>query len=304
MKKKKSGLSLFLSYLLIVLIGLVLIFPILWMFFAAFKTNEEIFGSTVLWPQAWTGAGYQAWLAENPGSGFGAYFIQLFHNFVEGWVGIGQNSYAIYFVNSFKIVVPTVVLTLISSTLVAYGFARFNFPCKKLLFGVLIGTLMLPNAVIIIPRYSMYAQWGWVDTYLPFWVPAALAGAPFFVYMLIQFMRGLPRDLDESAYIDGCSTLRTLVQILLPLMIPSLFSAGLFQFMWTYNDYMNSLVFINSAVKYPISLGLRLSLDGESVVNWGKMMACSFIAVLPLIILFFAAQKYFVEGIATTGMKD
>ncbi len=301
--KKKSKLNLFFSYLLIILIGLVLIYPIVWMFFAAFKTNEEIFGSTALWPSAWTGAGYQTWMEANPGSGFWQYFVYQFHNFAEGWVGVGQNSYANFFWNSFQIVIPTVILTLVSSTLVAYGFARFNFPCKNLLFAILIGTLMLPNAVVIIPRYSMYADWGWVNTYLPFWVPAALAGAPFFVYMLIQFMRGLPHELDESAYIDGCSTFRTLVQILLPLMVPALFSAGLFQFMWTYNDYMNSLVFINSAAKYPVSLGLRLSLDGESVVNWGKMMACSCTAVLPLVLLFFAAQKHFVEGIATTGMK-
>ena len=302
MKKKSKG-NLILSYLLIIVIGCVLIFPIVWMFCAAFKTNEEIFGSTALLPGAWTSAGYQAWLAENEGSSFGQYFAYIFHNFTEGWLGTGKNSYATYFLNSFVLVIPTVILTLISSTLVAYGFARFNFPGKKILFGVLIGTLMLPNAVVIIPRYAMYAKWGWVDTYMPFYVLAALAAAPFFVYMLIQFMRGLPRDLDESAYIDGCSTLRTLVQILLPLMVPALFSAGLFQFMWIYNDYFNSLVFINSATKYTVSLGLRLSLDGESVVNWGKIMACSTIAVLPLIILFFAAQKYFVEGIATTGMK-
>ncbi|MGN1367226.1 MAG: carbohydrate ABC transporter permease [Aristaeellaceae bacterium] len=302
MKKKTIG-NLVLSYLLIIIIGCVLIFPIVWMFCAAFKTNEEIFGSTALLPRAWTAAGYQAWLAENDGGTFGQYFVHIFHNFAEGWLGTGKNSYATYFMNSFVLVVPTVILTLISSTLVAYGFARFEFPGKKLLFGVLIGTLMLPNAVVIIPRYAMYAKWGWVDTYMPFYVPAALAAAPFFVYMMIQFMRGLPRELDESAYIDGCSTFRTLVQILIPLMIPALFSAGLFQFMWTYNDYFNSLVFINSATKYTVSLGLRLSLDGESVVNWGKIMACATIAVLPLIVLFFAAQKYFVEGIATTGLK-
>lgn len=301
--KKKTPVNLFLSYLLIVLIGFILIYPILWMICAAFKTNVEIFGSTTLLPKAWTSAGYQAWLAENEGGSFGQYFVYLFHNFGEAWMGTGRNSYSNFFWNSFVLVVPTVILTLISSTLVAYGFARFNFRGKKVLFGILIGTLMLPNAVVIIPRYAMYASWGWVDSYMPFYVPAALAAAPFFVYMLIQFMRGLPRDLDESAYIDGCSTFRTLVQILLPLLKPALFSAGLFQFMWTYNDYFNSLVFINSATKYTVSLGLRLSLDGESVVNWGKMMAASCIAVLPLIILFFAAQKYFVEGIATTGIK-
>lgn len=279
--KKNTKLNLFLSYLLIIVIGVILLYPILWMFFAAFKTNEEIFGSTVLLPKSWS--------------------IQ---NFIDGWSGNATISYSTYFLNTFVLVIPTVLLTLISSTLVAYGFARFRFPGKNILFGILIATLMLPNAVIIIPRYSMFASWGWVDTYLPFWIPAALASAPFFVFMLVQFMRGLPRDLDESAYIDGCSTMRTLVQILLPLMIPALFSAGLFQFMWTYNDYFNSLIYINSGSKFTISLALRLSLDAESVVNWGKMMATSFIAVLPLIILFFAAQKYFVEGIATTGMKD
>ncbi|MEG0369993.1 MAG: carbohydrate ABC transporter permease, partial [Hungatella sp.] len=126
---------------------------------------------------------------------------------------------------------------------------------------------------------------------------------PFFTYMLIQFLRGLPKELDESAYIDGCGTLRTFMQVLLPLMKPALFSAGLFQFLWTYNDYFNSLIFINSVKKFPISLALRMSLDSESVVMWGKVMAMAFVAVLPVMLLFFAAQKYFVEGIATSGLK-
>ena len=121
--------------------------------------------------------------------------------------------------------------------------------------------------------------------------------------MLIQFFRGLPRELDESAYVDGCGTFRTFIQILLPLMKPALFSAGVFQFLWTYNDYFNSLIFINSVRKYPISLALRMSLDAESVVQWGQVMAMSFLAVVPVILLFFAAQKYFVEGIATSGLK-
>lgn len=123
-------------------------------------------------------------------------------------------------------------------------------------------------------------------------------------YMLIQFLRGIPRDLDESAYIDGCSTWTTMTKVILPLMKPALFSAGLFQFLWTYNDYFNSLIFINSVKKYPISLAVRLSLDSESVVQWGKVMAMAFVAVVPLMALFFAAQKYFVEGIATSGMKN
>ncbi|WP_373264008.1 carbohydrate ABC transporter permease [Hungatella hathewayi] len=279
-KTTKKTVKTILSYLVIAVIGLVLLYPILWMFFAAFKTNDEIFGSTKLLATHYS-----------------------FQNFIDGWRGGGTMTYAVYFWNTFRLVIPVTLLTLVSSTLVAYGFARFNFPFKKALFSLLIATLMLPNAVIIIPRYTLFAKFGWIDTYIPFYALAALACYPFFIFMLVQFLRGIPRDLDESAYIDGCGTFRTLMQIILPLMKPSLFSAALFQFMWTYNDYFNSLIFINSGKKYTVSLALRLSLDSESVINWGKIMATSFVVVLPLILLFFMAQKYFVEGIATSGLK-
>ena len=279
-KTTKKTVKTILSYLVIAVIGLVLLYPILWMFFAAFKTNDEIFGSTKLLATHYS-----------------------FQNFIDGWRGSGTMTYAVYFWNTFRLVIPVTLLTLVSSTLVAYGFARFNFPFKKALFSLLIATLMLPNAVIIIPRYTLFAKFGWIDTYIPFYALAALACYPFFIFMLVQFLRGIPRDLDESAYIDGCGTFHTLMQIILPLMKPSLFSAALFQFMWTYNDYFNSLIFINSGKKYTVSLALRLSLDSESVINWGKIMATSFVVVLPLILLFFMAQKYFVEGIATSGLK-
>ena len=270
----------FVDYLIIAVIGLVLLYPIIWMFFATFKSNEDIFGSTRLLPSVWH-----------------------FENYVEGWKGSSRLTYTTFFINTFKLVVPTTLLTVASACLAAYAFARFDFPCKGLLFSVLIGLMMLPGAVVIIPRYLLYNQFHWIDTYMPFYIPALLCCNSFFPYMLIQFLRGIPRELDESAYIDGCSTFRTLVSILLPLMKPALFSAGLFQFLWTYNDYFNSLIFISSQKMYPISLALRMSLDSESVVNWGKVMAMAFVAVLPVMILFFAAQKYFVEGIATSGLK-
>ena len=270
----------FVDYLIIAVIGLVLLYPIIWMFFSTFKSNEDIFGSTRLLPSVWH-----------------------FENYVEGWKGSSRLTYTTFFINTFKLVVPTTLLTVASACLAAYAFARFDFPCKGLLFSVLIGLMMLPGAVVIIPRYLLYNQFHWIDTYMPFYIPALLCCNSFFPYMLIQFLRGVPRELDESAYIDGCSTFRTLVSILLPLMKPALFSAGLFQFLWTYNDYFNSLIFISSQKMYPISLALRMSLDSESVVNWGKVMAMAFVAVLPVRILFFAAQKYFVEGIATSGLK-
>lgn len=168
---------------------------------------------------------------------------------------------------------------------------------------VLIATLMLPNAIIIIPRYSLFNKLGWLDSYMTFYAPAAVGCYPFFVFMMVQFLRGLPRDLDESAYMDGCGPFQCFIQILLPLLKPALFSAGLFQFLWTWNDFFNTNIYINSVSKYPLSLALRMSIDVTSNIQWNQVMAMALVSVIPLIILFFAAQKYFVEGIATTGMK-
>ncbi|WP_069999093.1 carbohydrate ABC transporter permease [Cellulosilyticum sp. I15G10I2] len=269
-----------LSYTILILAGIVMIYPLIWMFFASFKSNEEIFGSLRLLPSSFN-----------------------WQSYVDGWRSTGGMTYGKFFLNTFALVIPTTVFTLITSALVAYGFARFEFGGKKLLFMLLIATLMLPNAVIIIPRYTIYRSLSVLDSYWTFYLPALLGCYPFFTYMLIQFLRGLPKDLDESAYIDGCGTLKTFIHILLPLLKPSLFSAGLFQFLWTYNDYFNSLIYINTVSKYTVSLALRLSLDAETVVQWNKVMAMACVAVLPVVILFFLCQRYFVEGISTSGLK-
>ena len=277
--EKKAGSVM--DYIIIIVIGFILLYPIIWMTFAAFKTNTEIFGSIKLLPSQFS-----------------------FDNFIQGWKGTGDITYTKFFINTFLLVIPTTLLTVLSATLVAYGFTRFNFPFKKFFFTLLIVMMMLPGAVVIVPRYMLFNQFKWIDSYLPFYAPALLCCNSFFPYMIIQFLRGVPRELDESAYMDGCGTFKTLTSILLPLMKPALFSAGLFQFLWTYNDYFNSLIFINSVKKFPISLAVRMSLDSESVVQWGKIMAMAFVAVLPVMLLFFACQKYFVEGIATSGMKN
>ena len=278
--RKKKKINKILLYVMICLVGIVMMYPLVWMFFATFKDNSEIFGTLKLLPNSFS-----------------------FDAYIKGWKGIGKYSYTKYFLNTFAIVIPVTAFTLISCSIVAYGFARFRFPFKKLLFAILIGTLMLPNTVIIIPRYMMFSKLGWLNSYMPFYAPAILACYPFFIYMLIQFLRGLPRELDESAYIDGCGTFQCFTHILLPLLKPSLFSAGLFQFMWTYNDFMNPLIFINSVEKYPISLALRTAIDSEANVQWNQLMAMAFLSVLPLIIRFFLGQKYFVEGISTSGLK-
>lgn len=268
------------TYVIVIAIGVVMMYPIIWMFFATFKTNAEIFGSVKLLPEKFS-----------------------LQSYIDGWNVNGRITYAAFFANSFKLTLITTFLTVAACAIVAYGFARFKFPCKKILFGILITTMMLPDSILLIPKYSLYHSMNLLDSYAPFYLQAGLACYPFFVFMLIQFIRGLPRELDESAYIDGCSEIGVFVRILAPLMKPALFSAGLFQFMWTYNDYTNVLIYVNSVKKYTLSLALRLSLDAESIIQWNKVMAMSFLSLIPLIILFFAAQKYFVEGIATSGLK-
>ncbi len=279
-RKRKRQTHEVIMWTVLILVGILMIFPLVWMFFASFKSNEEIYGSVALLPKQW---------------GFGA--------FVDGWKGVGGNTYTRFFLNSALLVIPVTILTVISSTLVAYGFARFEFRGKKPAFALLLSTLMLPNAILVIPRYSIFRSLKVLDGYGPFYLLAAFACYPFFTYMLIQFFRGIPRELDESAYIDGCGTFRTLVHILLPILKPAMFSAGLFQFLWTYNDYFNSIIYINSVKKFTVSLALRLTMDSETVVIWKNVMAMSCLAVLPVVVLFFLCQKYFVDGIATTGLK-
>lgn len=278
---RKSNSNHIMTYILLIVIAIVMVYPLIWLFFGSFKTNDELFSSIGLFPKSFS-----------------------LDSYLKGWQGIGKNNYTVFFLNTFKMVIPTVLFTVASSTLVAYGFSRFEFPIKKLLFSLMISTLMLPQTVIIIPRYILFSKFGWLNSYLPFIVPAILACNPFFIFMMVQFLRGIPRELDESAVIDGCNPFSILIRILLPLAKPAIFSAGLFQFIWTWNDFFNSLIFINSVGKYTLSLALRIAIDSTgAIVNWNEVLAMSVVAIIPPVLIFFFGQRYFVEGIATTGLK-
>lgn len=205
--------------------------------------------------------------------------------------------------NSFLLTLPSTLLTIASSLLIAYGFARFEFPCKKLLFSVMYGLMLLPASVLIIPRYLVFAKLNWVDTYLPFWIPAAMATSSFFIYMFIQFFRGLPRELDEAAMIDGCSSFGILRHILFPLCTPAIISAAIFSFIWTWNDFMSQFIYISSVPKYTAALGLRMSIEGTANINWANVLAMSIVSIIPSMLVYLFLQKYFVEGIATSGLK-
>ena len=277
---KEKTTSKVLRHTLVILGLVVMLYPLAWLVSSSFKTNEEIFAATNLLPKEFSFAGY-----------------------INGWTGTGKYTYTDFFKNSFTMVLPMVAFSVISSAVVAFGFARFEFPLKKVLFAIMIGTMMLPSSVMLIPRYVMFKSLGWTNSYLPMIVPTIFAGTPFFVFMLVQFFRGLPRELDESAYIDGCNSFFLLVRIFVPLSKPALFSVAMFQFMWAWNDFFNPLIYVNSVSKYTLSQGLRLSLDMESNIQWNSVLAMSLVTILPLALLFFFAQKYFVEGVATTGLK-
>nr|WP_314463705.1 carbohydrate ABC transporter permease [uncultured Clostridium sp.] len=269
------------AYIILISIGIFMIYPLIWLFFASFKDNQELFGKLTLLPRQFSLSPFQ-----------------------RGWRGSGQFTYSAFYWNTLKLVVPTVVLTVLSTGVVAYGFARFRFPGKKLFFLLMISTLMLPDSVVVIPRYVAFNKFGWVDTYMPFWAPALLACYPFFIFMQIQFLRGIPKELDESAYIDGCSPLMVFVKVLFPLMKPAVFSVVIFQTLWRWNDYFNNLVYISSVKNFTLSLALKMSIDGQGASTpWNQVLAMSFVSMIPPILLYFFAQKYFVEGITSGGVK-
>ncbi|TVY07996.1 carbohydrate ABC transporter permease [Paenibacillus cremeus] len=268
------------AYVFLAVLSVLMIYPLVWLFFASFKENSEIFGSLSLFPKTLS-----------------------FEPFIKGWQGAGRVNYSHFFLNTLYLVVPTVLFTIISSVLVAYGFSRFEFIFKKFLFTLMISTLMLPKAVLIIPKFILFRNLEWLNTYWPFIVPAIFAANPFFIFMMVQFFRGIPRELDESAHLDGCNSFAILYRILIPLCKPAIVSIGIFQFIWTWNDFFNTLIYINSVSKFTVSLGLKMSIDTVAEVSWNQVMAMSMVAIVPSIVIFFLAQKYFVEGIATSGLK-
>lgn len=267
-------------YTILTVIGLIMLYPLIWLVGASFKTNSEIFASPWFWPMEPTVQGY-----------------------INGWQTSTPYTFGHFFLNTLYIVIPKMLGTAISSTIVAYGFARFEFPGKKVLFGILIATLLLPDVVTRIPQYLLFRDLGWLDTYLPLFVPQWLALEAFFVFMLIQFMRSVPRDMEEAARVDGANTLQVLWYVVVPMMMPAIISVCLFQFMWTMNDFLGPLIYISSVENYPISLALKLSIDATEAFDWNQILAMTVLALTPSLIVFFIAQKYFIEGISTGGVK-
>lgn len=264
--------SAILRYFLLTAGALVMIYPLLWLLGATFRSNQELFSTAGILPR---------------------------HPVLEGWRKAltsygGQIGLLKAMRNTYLIAIPKVLLTLISVTLTAYGFARFSFKGKRLLTALLFATLFLPKTVLYVPQFVLFNRLGWIDSphYLPLIVPAALAGDTVLVVMLIQFFRGIPRTYDEAARLDGCSSLQTLFYILVPLQRPVLISVGVLQLLWTVNDYMGPLLYVKTPARYPLSVYIKLSMDADSGFAWNRVLAVCCIAMLPQILVYFFAQRY------------
>lgn len=267
-------------YLLLIAASVTMIYPLLWLVGASFKTNEEIFSSIWFIPESFS-----------------------FEAYKNGWMTVTPYTMGHYFLNTFRIIIPKTVFAVVSSVLVAYGFARFSFPFKRLFYGLLLGSMFMPSIVTIMPTYLLWSKLGLTDTYIPLTLPALFACEGMFVVMLTQFFKGIPKEFDEAARIDGCGTLRTLVSVLVPCIKPAVISIAVFTFLWTMNDFLSPLILIQSVENYPLSLALRLSVDSTGQgYEQNKIIAMSVIGLIPSVTVFALAQKKFVSGITAGGL--
>ncbi|MCX7845447.1 MAG: carbohydrate ABC transporter permease [Dictyoglomaceae bacterium] len=277
---KNKTLNKLVYYLFVTLVAFLMVYPALWMLSSSLKQPWEIFSNVLnLIPKELN-----------------------FNNYREGWQGFGGITFATFFKNSFIVAGLGTIGTVISSTLVAYGLARIPFIGRRLWFTTVILTLMLPMQVQIVPRYILFMKLGWVNTFRPLIVPAFLGG-PFFIFMIMQFIRGLPKELDESAFIDGAGRFGIFYHIILPNLKPVITTATIFSFYWAWNDFMGPLVYLNSPEKYTVSVALRAFSDPSAVTNWGAVFAMSTLSLIPVLIIFVFFQKYIVEGVSTTGLR-
>lgn len=268
------------AYHLPVILGcFVMIYPILWMAASSLKSPAEIWtNATSLIPQTLT-----------------------WENYTNGWAGFGGVSFSVFFANSLMYAGLGTLATVGSSALVAYGFARIRFAGSGFWFTCMLLTLMLPAQVLIIPQYIIFKQLGWTNSFLPLLIPR-LGGGAFFIFMIMQFIRGVPRELDEAAEIDGCSTVGIFFKIIVPLIQPALITAAIFSFYWTWEDFLGPLIYLNSPKNYTVSLALRSFSDPSTASDWGAIFAMSILSLVPVFFIFVLFQRYIVRGISMTGI--
>jgi len=259
--------------------SIAMLYPLLWMLASSFRPESEIFGSASLWPSSFSIDSYR-----------------------RGWSGL-QVGFGRFFLNSLIVSLSSVVGNLLSCSLAAYAVARLDFRGRRLWFALMLGTLMLPYHVTLIPQYILFLGLGWIDTFLPLVVPKFLAVDAFFIFLLVQFFRAIPRELDDAAKIDGCGPWGIYWKIMLPLSLPAMATAGVFTFIFTWDDFFGPLVYLNDMSSYTVQLGLRSFVDSTGKSDWGALFAMSTLTLLPVFAFFVFFQRLLIQGIQTTGLK-
>jgi len=267
-------------HLFMIALSVIMLYPLIWMFFGSFKEGSRVLlNAGRLLPERWTVAGY-----------------------VNGMKGFGGIRFTHFFGNSFYYAVLSTIGALASSSFVAYGFARIDFRMKKLWFACMILSIILPYQVLMIPQYVLFRKLDWINTFKPLIVPHFL-GVPFFIFLVVQFIRGIPIELDEAALIDGSSKYGIFPRIIVPLIKPALTTVIIFSFYWQWNDFLGPLIYLGRPKLYPVSVALKLFADPQSLTDWGSMFAMASLSLLPLFLIFFLFQRYIIEGISSTGIK-
>ena len=268
-------------HLLVSFGALVMVYPLLWMVLSSFKPTDMVLPTAAkLIPDTWTLA-----------------------NYVQGWKGFMGYTFGTFFANSFFIALTSTFGTLLSSSFVAYALQRLKFKMRGLLFVLVLSTMMLPAQILMIPQFMWYRHLNWVGTYFPMILPYFFAIQGFFVYLIMNFIGGIPKSLDEAAKIDGCSYYGIFFRIILPLIVPALVTSAIFSFIWRWDDYLSALLYVNRANMRPVSLALQLFNDPSSGSDIGSTLAMSTLSIVPATIIFLIFQKSLVEGIASTGIK-
>jgi multiple sugar transport system permease protein len=269
-----------LRHTVLAIASVAMIYPLLWMAMSSLKPDNLIFSDPMGLPPALD-----------------------FSNYWNGWNALAV-SFTTFYMNSFIISVLAVIGNLMACSLTAFAFARLEFRGKKFWFALMMGTLMLPYHVTLVPQYVLFLKMGWVNTFLPLIVPRFLAVDAFFIFLMVQFFRGIPREIDEAAIMDGCGPWRIYWKIMLPLSTPVLATAAIFSFIWTYDDFLGPLIYLNDMKSYTVPLALRAFIDssgGESL--YGAMFAMSTLSLVPVFVVFLAFQKLIIRGVAMGALK-
>ncbi|WP_156254040.1 carbohydrate ABC transporter permease [Pseudactinotalea terrae] len=274
-----SQLRSVIKHVCLIALSLLMIYPLIWLTVSSFKPNATIFSDLSIFTTDLT-----------------------LDNYTHGWTS-QQLPFSRFLMNSAILSLGAILGNLVSCSLAAYAFARLRFAGRNLYFAVMLGTIMLPFHVVLVPQFIIFRELGWLETFLPLVVPKFLALDSFFVFLMVQFIRGLPREVFEAARIDGAGHVRIYAGITLPLMVPALATTTIFTFIWTWGDFFGPLIYLRTRENFTVSVALKGFIDAQSSSNYGAMFAMSVVSLIPLFVAFLVGQRWLVKGIATTGIK-